>query len=70
MCLCDKAGGPSDDLNINENRNKVLKRSIENTIATYSQNTNNLGFETGLGVNGLKFIAFMRGNQRTGILNR
>lgn len=53
MCLSDKAGGPSDDLNINENRNKVLKRSIKSTVATYSQNTNNLGFETGLGVNGL-----------------
>lgn len=69
MSLSDKAGGQSDNLNINENRNKVLKRLIKSTKATYPTEHHQSGTGNRRRVNGPRFFAFTRGNQGMGILN-
>ena len=69
MSSSDNAGGQSASLNINENRNKALKRLIQSANVTCQQNTHHLGVKTGVSVNGFRFVAFTRGNRGMGILH-
>lgn len=66
MSLSDKAGGQSDNLNINENRNKVIKRLIKSTKATYPPEHHQSGTEDRSTCKWAKVLCFHERESRDG----